>query len=133
MNRVCFVLLVLVFVSLGIGVLIGQEDIGWRYPVRYVISAPPTGIELKVRARHTPMPLDRHYRIDWCSGSSERDLHGADDPESLPPEGDLAVRVVPGLCPFSVTVFRSDGSRVSSTFVMRVCGMGANGEDAGCD
>lgn len=97
-----------------------------RVPI--VLSA-PTGTEIPVQLRIEPDAANRGYTITWCDGSHAHTLDGADDSAIQPAVRPLSVRVAPGDCEFTASIFGAGGQlRARTSFVMHVCG----GQDGDC-
>lgn len=118
------------------GILLGvsARAIAAPAPVMFVqprvpiVLAPPTGTVIPVQLRIERHPDNRAYAITWCDGSSAHTLDGADD-AAIQPMRPLNVRVAPGDCAFTATVFGAGGkSRATTSFVMHVCG----GQEGDC-
>lgn len=92
-------------------------------PHAHVVIAGPRGVELPLQIRIEPHADNRSYLITWCGdGASGQTLDGEDSP-ALHPEVRLIIRVFPGACEITATVYGPGGSvRGRATHTLLVCG-----------
>jgi hypothetical protein len=118
----------LAILTFVLGFLAGAKAYGAEPPVKFlqprvpVVLAPPTGTEIPVQVRIEPNAGNRAYAIAWCDGVHAHSLDGADEAAVQPAERPLMVRLGPGDCTFTASVFGVGGAlRARTSFVMHVC------------
>lgn len=88
-----------------------------------IILAGLTGSEIPVQIRVEPHADNRAYAIVWCDGASAKSLDGEND-AAVQPIRPLVIRVFPGRCDLTATVFGpgAEQVRARATLTLRVCG-----------
>jgi hypothetical protein len=93
-----------------------------RPKARVVLA--PGGTVVDVSLHVEPLPANRWLVIEWCDGRQVRELHGADDAATQPPDAPLHARVSPGRCPFVATTVDANGKQLDqAVFELTVCGL----------
>ena len=86
------------------------------------------GVDVPVSIRIDPHPDNRRYVIAWCNGASARSLDGDNEaavqPERLGKQSLWTVRMSPGSCELTATVYGPgmDQIRGRASMVVKVCG-----------
>lgn len=108
-----------------------QPAVAFIQPRVPLVLSGPYGEEIPLQVRIEPHADNRSYMLTWCgTGASGHTLDGADDAAIQPTVKALTIRVFPGDCELTATVYGPGVGQVRAraTLTVHVCG----GDDEGC-